>query len=99
MKNLLDLSEKASSLLKTVVYEQISGFHDSLGFYCEHDNFDCKPFATNDVFELRDSGLVSCCGDERIFNQYGNKVSGVEFLNVNPKYFNELKEYFGFNEE
>jgi hypothetical protein len=99
MKNLLELSPKALSLLESVLYHQVVCFDEPLGFYCEHDNVECKPFNTNVVFELCASGLVNLSYNNRVFVQHGKKVCGVEFLTIVDLYFDLLKEHFGFNQE
>lgn len=86
MKNFNQLSDQAQLLVMFVVEKQDEGFYDERGAYVEHDSFECKPFSSECVTEVVESGLVDVHQDSDDLN------GGVAFLTVKKDFFESLNK-------
>lgn len=106
MKELKKLSNESIELLEFIVENQLNGFDDSRWAYCEHNNQGSKPWTTQTVQEVYESGLIEYNGDSDLaWLEYDHEfnatdfISGVEFLSVKEEYFVPLVTYFELNSE
>lgn len=103
--NFKNFSEAALLLLEFVAQEQVNGFHSgNFGAYCEHDNFDCKPWSTKTMQEVCESGVINVHPDsDNAFSHFDlsddEMVSGVEFLYFDDDILAEVVAHFEIEKE
>lgn len=94
----LNLSDRAEELLEYVLESEQEGHYDDRGYYCEFDNFHCKPWNPNEISELLALGYVTLHPDSDTVPMDINpkeSYGGVAFLKLNkPKFLSlNLKEF------
>ena len=102
MKQLEGLTQEEISHIKSITQEQVNGFYNFEGAYCEHCNFHCKPYSTLQIQRIVDTGLVHVDTiSDFNFLDYDESmdthetVSGVEFLSIKTGFLDGLVSHFG----